>query len=331
VGWWNGIAGRDFDHDGDIDYVVTNFGLNTKYHASPQHPSLLYYGDFANSGQFHLVEAEYEDETLFPVRGKSCSTTAMPFLAERFPTYRDFASASLHDIYTTQCLEKAHRFAVNTLESGLLVNDGRGRFAFRPLPRLAQASPGFGVVATEINGDSHPDIYIAQNFFAPQPETGQMDGGLSLLLQGNGDGSFVPVEPARSGLLVPEDAKAVGLADFNADHCPDLLVSTNNDLPHLFQHANGNADRLLAVRLKGRIGNPLATGARITVRTSDGREQTAELYAGGGYLGQSAPVGFFGVPESTEVESVQVHWPDARVTSIIPDDVRQLLIEQPTE
>src|SRR5437867_3580127 len=29
LGWWNGIAARDLDGDGDIDYVVTNFGLNT--------------------------------------------------------------------------------------------------------------------------------------------------------------------------------------------------------------------------------------------------------------------------------------------------------------
>ena len=29
-GWWNGISARDLDNDGDIDYVATNFGLNTK-------------------------------------------------------------------------------------------------------------------------------------------------------------------------------------------------------------------------------------------------------------------------------------------------------------
>ena len=34
AGWWNSLAGGDVDRDGDIDYVVTNVGLNTKYHAS---------------------------------------------------------------------------------------------------------------------------------------------------------------------------------------------------------------------------------------------------------------------------------------------------------
>ena len=33
-------------------------------------------------------------------------------------------------------------------------------------------------------GDEFTDLYLVQNFFGPQIETGQMDGGLSLLLTG---------------------------------------------------------------------------------------------------------------------------------------------------
>ena len=39
LGWWNSITGADLDGDGDIDYVVMNAGLNTKYHATPQAPA----------------------------------------------------------------------------------------------------------------------------------------------------------------------------------------------------------------------------------------------------------------------------------------------------
>ena len=87
LGWWNGISGCDVDHDGDIDYVVTNFGLNTKYHASADQPVMMYYGDFEGYGEFQIVEAAKVGDKEWPIRGRSCSIGAMPTLAERFKTF----------------------------------------------------------------------------------------------------------------------------------------------------------------------------------------------------------------------------------------------------
>lgn len=311
-GWWNGIVAADLDGDQDMDYVVTNFGLNTKYHASTDRPALLYYGNFDGSGRMRLVEAEYENENLFPVRGRSCSTQAMPFLAGKFRTYRDFALADLAAVYPPGRLQSAHRFAATTLESGVLLNDGQGRFEFRALPRLAQVAPSFGVAVTDADGDSYPDILLAHNFYGPQPETGRMDGGLGLLLSGLGDGNFLPVWPARSGIAAPIDARSLVVADLNADGWPDLAIGNNNGPVTTFTRLPGQAQPVL-VRLRGKQGNPTGIGARITLHFNDGTAQSAEIAAGGGYLSQSPPVAIFAAGGRT-VASLEVRWPDGTVS-----------------
>ena len=62
VGWWNSIAGGDFDRDGDIDYAVGNVGLNTKYRT----PAVLVYGDVDGTGKKRILEAAFEGSKCYP-------------------------------------------------------------------------------------------------------------------------------------------------------------------------------------------------------------------------------------------------------------------------
>ncbi|MEZ5301536.1 MAG: VCBS repeat-containing protein [Verrucomicrobiales bacterium] len=234
LGWWNGLAAADVDGDGDLDFAATNFGLNTKYKADPAHPAFLYYGDLDGSGKMNVVEAKLgKDGKLLPRRGFSCSREAMPSLNDKMKTFHNFASATLGEIYQPDRLEHALRVEANTLESGIFFNEG-GRFVFKPLPRLAQIAPSFGAVLHDLDADGDPDLALAQNFFGPQRETGHMDGGLSLVLQNDGNGNFAPVPPAESGIVVPEDAMALAAPDVNGDGKPDLVFSINNGAPKVY-------------------------------------------------------------------------------------------------
>ena len=323
TGWWNGIAARDLDGSGHISFVVTNFGLNNKYHASLAHPTQLYYGDFDGTGNRQIVEAEFEDETLFPVRGRSCSSRAMPILKEKFKTYKDWALAPLDVIYDKPKLETALHFQATTLESGVLLNDGTGRFKFKPLPHLAQIFPAYGCVLTDVAGDGIADLYMVGNFFGPQVETGRMDGGLTLLLKGNGDGTFKEIWPAESGLVIPGDSKSLVTLDLNGDGWPDFVIGKNDEKPEVYERQLNIPLPIrpypkiepLRVRLKGPAGNPTCIGARVTVELENGKKQTDEVRAGGGYLSQSTATLTFGLDKAKQAKSITVHWPNGKTTT----------------
>ena len=99
------------------------------------------YGDYEGNGSKSIVEAKYENGVLLPIRGKSCSTSAIPSLGEKFKTFHQFASSSLSDIYTPARLKGSAVFEANELSSGILVNNGKGSFTFKALPSAAQNAP----------------------------------------------------------------------------------------------------------------------------------------------------------------------------------------------
>jgi len=331
LGWWNGIAGRDIDNDGDVDFVVTNYGLNTQYKASLTSPELIFYGDFDKTGKDHILEANFEGEVCFPRRGFSCTSLAMPMIGDKMQTYDNFAKASLSQIIPIDRLSSGLRHRANILESSVLMNDGEGHFKVVKLPHLAQVSPGFGVTLSDVDLDGKVDCYFVQNFYKPQVETGPFDSGLSLLLRGTGDPErpFEEVWPAKSGLLVPGDARSLAVVDLNRDGREDFVVGVNNADPQVFLNAvPTEGTHPLRIQLVGEKGNPQAIGARVTVTAPGLKPQTAEIYAGGGYLSQSSDKLIFAVKNAKEKEgevSVQVRWPDGETSPVKCDAAMQSL------
>jgi hypothetical protein len=52
---WQKIVLDDIDHDGDIDILAGNLGLNTQLRASQKEPMTLTYGDFDQNGTIEPV------------------------------------------------------------------------------------------------------------------------------------------------------------------------------------------------------------------------------------------------------------------------------------
>lgn len=313
LGWWNSIAAGDLDRDGDIDYVVGNLGRNSRYQPTRDNPCHLYFGDFAGSGSPQIIEAWVSSGVLLPLRGKSALEKAVPSISEKVLTFHAYASATLTDLVGDSALQSALRLTATTADSSILLNLGNGRFEMRPLPPLAQVAPSFGTLLLDVDADTWLDLVLVQNFSGPQRETGRMNGGVGLALLGAGDATFNPLWPNQSGFVVADDARSLVTMDVNDDGAPDLVVGVHNGELKAFETTN-KEHRRLQIRLQGRRGNPAAVGARVALRLRDGSRQTAEVYAGGGYLSQSDNLLHFGLGATGEVDSVQVRWPTGKET-----------------
>ena len=130
------------------------------------------------------------------------------------------------------------------------------------------------------------------------------------MLRGDGQGHFSAVPPSESGLIVPGDAKALVVLDLNDDGWPDFLVSRNFNTTLAFRNTGAVGRHPLAVRLRGKPGNPTAIGAQVTLELADGAKQVAEICAGSGYTSQSSAACWFGHVAENPPRFLQVRWPD---------------------
>jgi hypothetical protein len=176
-----------------------------------------------------------------------------------------------------------------------------------------------GIVTGDFDGDGFTDILAVQNNYSYSQAVGRFDGGLGQYLRGDGHGHFDCVSPADSGFVVPGDARALALIDFDGDGLPDFFL-TRSGSPTLAWQNRGTSGRLvLEVRLHGTALNSAAIGARLTLVLADGTTQMREIAVGGGVLSQSSAISYFAYPPGNLPVRLLVVWADGS-SSTLPLD-----------
>ncbi|MBK7130653.1 MAG: VCBS repeat-containing protein [Crocinitomicaceae bacterium] len=233
-GWWSCITAADIDQDGDQDLLAGNAGLNNKFKASTNRPIDVYANDFDNNGTLDIVLAHTKNEHLLPVRGRECSSSQMPFLVEKFPTYQAFATSDLYQIYSKEKLDSALHYRVTEFRSGIFYNDGKGNFTFSPFGNEAQLSFINDFLVLDINHDGKSDILAIGNRYGSEVETTRYDAGCGLEMVQQPDGSFSITPQTASQFFVPGDAKCMSMIKLGKDGTIGALVANNNGLVQLF-------------------------------------------------------------------------------------------------
>jgi enediyne biosynthesis protein E4 len=233
-GWWNCIIAGDFDHDGDTDYIIGNWGLNFQVKVSAKEPATIYAKDFDNNGVIDAVMCYYLQGKSYPFYSKDDLEEQLPFIKKKYPTYESYAKQTITDIFSPAELKDALVLKASVFESCYLENKGNNQFVLSPLPREAQFSPIFGMLAGDFNNDGNLDVILAGNFFGNRIKFGENDANKGLLLTGDGKGKFSVQTDLQSGFHVNGEVRDI--ANIKQASGKNIVIfALNNDSVKIYK------------------------------------------------------------------------------------------------
>lgn len=235
-GLWFSITANDIDNDGDMDFFAGNLGLNSRFKTGEGHSFHIFCDDFDQSGTYDIVLSYLYKEKLVPVKGREYSSRQMPFISEKFPTIKSFATASLAEIYGQEELDHALHYEADMLESVFVENQGNGKFEIKALPIEAQISPVHDFDFLDINGDGTDEVLLVGNMYNTEVETMRLDASYGCILEYR-NGGFTAVKSSLSGFNSKGDARDISLINI-VDDQHLVMVANNNGSLSLFSFIN---------------------------------------------------------------------------------------------
>lgn len=234
-GWWNRIEASDLDKDGDMDFILGNWGLNTKFKASASRPVTMFVNDFDENGKSEFIINWYPplENSAYPFATKPELTAQLPGLRKDILKYEDYSEKRYDSLFSEQIRKRSLPYEVNYLESAILWNDG-GKYNLVALPFEAQVSPVFGIIADDLDRDGNVDIWLGGNFYALKPQVGRHDASKGIFLKGSGKKEFIYQDDTHSGIRVEGEVRDACLIG-SIGNTKQILVARNNSNALLFQ------------------------------------------------------------------------------------------------
>ncbi|ULC59058.1 VCBS repeat-containing protein [Flaviramulus sp. BrNp1-15] len=220
-GLWQQITPFDMDGDGDTDYLLGNWGNNSKFKASKEHAMKMYYADFDGNGSTESIVCTFKNGKYYPLLGLDELAGQIVSLKKKFTTYKDFAGKSIEEIFDKETLKKAVILEVDELKSGYLKNDN-SKFTFIPFKNELQVSPITAFVKYDFDADGKEDVLAGGNYFGVTPFHGRFDSFPGALIK------------SENEILL---GNSLGL-DFSEKSIRHLNIITLKGKPHLLVTIN---------------------------------------------------------------------------------------------
>ena len=172
----------DIDHDGDTDYLLGNWGTNTKFSGTKEHPLKAFYSDFDKNGATETIVCTYKNGAYYPLLSFNELASQIVSIKKKFRTYKEFAGTPINGIFDKDTLKKATILEVEELRSGYLKNDN-GTFSFVPFQNELQISPITAFLTANFDSDSELEVLAAGNYFGVTPFHGRFDSFPGVLIK----------------------------------------------------------------------------------------------------------------------------------------------------
>ncbi|MFZ1611629.1 MAG: VCBS repeat-containing protein [Chitinophagales bacterium] len=279
-GWWQSINGADFDNDGDTDYILGNFGTNRRFKNTVSEttgktlPLEGYYFSKQETEFQGLLMSYYQHDISYPVHFRERMLEQYPEIRSAIPDWNSFGKMSTEEMFGKNNLANAYHTVAYQFESAVLINNGNNNFTKINLPVEAQVSPVFGIICNDFTGDGITDILCQGNYYQTEILVMRHDAGTGLLLEGKGDGTFIPIRSLESGFWSDGDARSLTLVNCGENKSPFIIAGVNSSQTIVFSYPS---DQILNVK---------ANDIYALITYSNSTTQKVEFYNGEGYYSQ---------------------------------------------
>jgi hypothetical protein len=210
----------------------------------------------------------------------------------------------------------------------LFQNDGTGNFSDVSY-QTGIAAPtipfvGFGDGFLDYDNDGWKDLLIVNGHVYPQvdqhPEWGISYAQRPLLFHNLKNGKFAEVPAVvGSGLATLSVGRGAAFGDLFNDGRIDVVINNMDGVPVLLRNVDPDHHHWVEMRLVGGPKSPRdAVGATVYL-TANNMRQREDVLSGGSYLSSNDFRPHFGLGDSTDAGTAEIHWPDgAKETVWLP-------------